>query len=98
MTPTLAEPPELTALFGALAEPNRRKVLRLVAVREHTVGELVSALHVLNAAWAASTADSRSAVVARATVATTRPSCGDLISERAPSLAGRRSALMSRSR
>lgn len=44
MTPTLAEPPELTALFGALAEPNRRKVLRLVAGREHTVGELVSAL------------------------------------------------------
>lgn len=44
MTPTLAEPPELTALFGALSEPNRRKVLRLVAVREHTVGELVSAL------------------------------------------------------
>jgi DNA-binding transcriptional ArsR family regulator len=44
MTPTLAEPPELTALFGALAEPNRRRVLRLVARREHTVGELVTAL------------------------------------------------------
>jgi DNA-binding transcriptional ArsR family regulator len=44
MTPTLAEPPELAVLFGALAEPNRRRVLRLVAVREHTVGELVTAL------------------------------------------------------
>ena len=44
MTPTLAEPPELTALFGALAEPNRRRVLRLVARREHTVGELVTTL------------------------------------------------------
>jgi DNA-binding transcriptional ArsR family regulator len=42
--PALAEPAELTALFGALAEPNRRKVLRLVARREHTVGELVAAL------------------------------------------------------
>jgi DNA-binding transcriptional ArsR family regulator len=44
MTPALAEPPELTALFGALAEPNRRRVLRLVAGGEHTVGELVTAL------------------------------------------------------
>jgi DNA-binding transcriptional ArsR family regulator len=44
MTPALAEPPELTAVLGALAEPNRRRVLRLVARREHTVGELVTAL------------------------------------------------------
>ncbi len=44
MTAALAEPPELTALFGALAEPQRRRVLRLVAEREHTVGELVTAL------------------------------------------------------
>jgi DNA-binding transcriptional ArsR family regulator len=44
MTPAVTEPAELTALFGALAEPNRRKVLRLVARREHTVGELVAAL------------------------------------------------------
>jgi DNA-binding transcriptional ArsR family regulator len=43
-TRALAEPPELTTLFGALAEPNRRKVLRLVAQHEHTVGELVAAL------------------------------------------------------
>jgi DNA-binding transcriptional ArsR family regulator len=44
MTSTAAEPPELAVLFGALAEPNRRRVLRLVAVREHTVGELVERL------------------------------------------------------
>lgn len=44
MTTALAEPPELSALFGALAEPNRRRVLRLVATREHTVSELVTAL------------------------------------------------------
>jgi DNA-binding transcriptional ArsR family regulator len=44
MSPTLAEPPELVALFGALAEPNRRRVLRLVAEREHTVGEIVERL------------------------------------------------------
>jgi len=40
----LEEPPELTVLFGALAEPHRRQVLRLVAAREHTVGELVTEL------------------------------------------------------
>lgn len=44
MTPTLAEPGELAVLCGAFAEPNRRNVPRLVAQREHTVGELVAAL------------------------------------------------------
>lgn len=44
MTSVLGEPPELAALFGALAEPHRRSVLRLVAGREHTVGELAGAL------------------------------------------------------
>jgi DNA-binding transcriptional ArsR family regulator len=50
MSSALAEPLELTALFGALAEPNRRRVLRLVAAREHTVGELVTALDVRQSA------------------------------------------------
>jgi DNA-binding transcriptional ArsR family regulator len=50
MTSALAEPPELTALFGALAEPNRRRVLRLVAAREHTVGDLVTTLDVRQSA------------------------------------------------
>lgn len=50
MTPALAEPPELAVLFGALAEPHRRQVLRLVTGREHTVGELVEALDVRQSA------------------------------------------------
>jgi DNA-binding transcriptional ArsR family regulator len=47
MTPALAdsvEPPGLAMVFSALAEPHRRRVLRLVATREHTVGELAAAL------------------------------------------------------
>jgi DNA-binding transcriptional ArsR family regulator len=34
-----------TALFEILAEPNRRRVLDLLREQEHTVGELVTALH-----------------------------------------------------
>ena len=34
-----------TALFEILAEPNRRRVLDLLREQEHTVGELVDALH-----------------------------------------------------
>jgi DNA-binding transcriptional ArsR family regulator len=47
VSPTLAEPaepPGLAVVFSALAEPHRRRVLRLVAAREHTVGELAAAL------------------------------------------------------
>jgi DNA-binding transcriptional ArsR family regulator len=33
-----------TALFEIIAEPNRRHVLDLLRVQEHTVGELVDAL------------------------------------------------------
>jgi DNA-binding transcriptional ArsR family regulator len=40
----LTEPPEVAALFGALAEPTRRQALRLAATREHTVGEIVERL------------------------------------------------------
>ena len=40
MTPTLTEPPDLDALFGALADPTRRAIVQQLTTGEATIKEL----------------------------------------------------------